>query len=182
MKVMPLLLVSALEFVSAQVDTPFNRSAWLSSWKDEDKDCQNTRQEVLIQESLVPPVMDSTGCKVVSGIWFSLYTGEVITDPGKLDIDHLVPLGNAHASGGYLWENAHKKVYANSLTKGYHLIAVASSANRSKQDKSPEQWMPSYVPFQCTYLKYWVADKKDWDLAMTAAESTFVFTKLKDCP
>ncbi len=39
-------------------------------------------------------------CKVASGRWTDLYSGEVFTDPGELDVDHMVPLRNAQRSGG----------------------------------------------------------------------------------
>ena len=35
---------------------------------------------------------------MTSGQWLAPYTNTVVTDPGKLDIDHMVPLGNAHDS------------------------------------------------------------------------------------
>lgn len=174
------IVLLALAAASFGQDT-FNRSVWLSSWKDTDKDCQNTRQEVLIQESLIPVTFSEDGCKVKSGVWLCLYTGSIYTDPSDLDIDHLVPLGNANASGGYVWEPSRKKEYANFLDSAYHLIAVSKSANRSKQDKSPDQWMPSFAPYQCPYLRYWVSIKAQWELRMTAAESTFIASKLQDC-
>ena len=43
-------------------------------WIDADKDCQDTRQEVLIAESLEKPILDEKGCKVISGKWFDPYT------------------------------------------------------------------------------------------------------------
>lgn len=48
--------------VSASFAQTYNRNDWGASWADADKDCQNTRQEVLIQESLIPVTLDSTGC------------------------------------------------------------------------------------------------------------------------
>ena len=39
-------------------------------WIDEDKDCQNARHEVLIEESLsMVGFKSSKGCRVVSGSW-----------------------------------------------------------------------------------------------------------------
>lgn len=160
---------------------PYLRSDWGSSWIDEDKDCQNTRQEVLIEESLIPVTYDDAGCKVIFGVWVSLYDGVIITDPSKLDIDHLVPLENANSSGGYEWIKSKKKEYTNYLYNPYHLIAVSSSTNRSKRSKSPDKWMPSYAPFRCTYVEQWVEVKNEWNLTMTESESKFVDSVLNAC-
>lgn len=150
------------------------RSEWGNSWIDVDKDCQNTRQEVLINQSLVPVAMDATGCKVISGLWLCIYTGKIITDPTLLDIDHLVPLEDAFISGGYVWEPTKKKSYANYLGYRYHLVAVDKSANRAKQGKSPERWMPPYAPTRCAYLKMWSDIKDEWGLGSSVAEEIFI--------
>ena len=69
-------------------------------WTDEDRDCQNARHEVLIEESLSTVVFKSAkGCRVVSGSWDDPYSGKTIINATKLDIDHMVPLKEAHESG-----------------------------------------------------------------------------------
>ena len=80
---------------------------------DIDGDCQNTRHEVLIAESVIPVVLDERGCKVISGQWHDPFTGNTYTDPSDLDIDHMVPLKEAHVSGGYAWSSARREQYAN---------------------------------------------------------------------
>ena len=82
----------------------YDRKAW-KHWVDVDKDCQNTRHEVLLEESLGPVTFKtSKNCRVVSGSWLGAYSGNVFTDASQLDIDHLVPLKEAHESGGYAWD------------------------------------------------------------------------------
>ena len=58
-------------------------------------------------------------------------------------IEHMVPLGNAHQSGGWAWNAAEKRQNANDLSYENHLITVPASANRSKGSKSPADWKPS---------------------------------------
>ena len=79
----------------------YDRKAW-KHWIDEDRDCQNARHEVLIAESSSTVVFKTDkGCRVISGAWNDSYSVRTITDASKLDIDHMVPLKEAHESGGY---------------------------------------------------------------------------------
>ena len=58
-------------------------------WIDEDRDCQNARHEVLIEDFLsTVGFKSSKGCGVVSGSWNDPYSGKTITDASKLDMDH----------------------------------------------------------------------------------------------
>ena len=107
----------------------YDRDDW-DHWKDSDRDCQNARQEVLIVESEAEvSFTDERECRVEFGVWEDPYTGEIFKDPGELDVDHMVPLANAHRSGGHAWSEERKELYANDLTYPGHLIAVKASAN-----------------------------------------------------
>jgi hypothetical protein len=72
----------------------YNRAEW-DHWIDTNGDCQDTRQEVLIEESLIAVTLDAQGCRVIVGMWRDEYTGAIYNDPGDLDVDHRVPLANA---------------------------------------------------------------------------------------
>ena len=60
------------------------------AWIDADGDDEDTRQEVLIDESFDDLDMVPRGnkWKVASGFWICPYTGRYFTDPSDLDIDH----------------------------------------------------------------------------------------------
>ena len=63
------------------------------NWIDADGDCQNTRHEVLIEESRIPVTFKtSRQCIVISGEWHDPYSGRVFTNSSLLDVDHVVPL------------------------------------------------------------------------------------------
>ena len=67
---------------------------------------------MLIAESEIPAILDAAGCRVVIGRWRDLYTGDTITDPGALDVDHFVPLSNAFRAGGWAWDRVQRQRYA----------------------------------------------------------------------
>ncbi len=158
--------------ISPEVDAPYDRSAQYGGWIDENGDCISTRHEVLAQESLVPPTMSPDGCKVVAGLWYGLYTARTFTDPRDLDIDHLVPLKEAHQSGAWAWSRERRRAFANDLLNPGHLIAVEASANRRKGAKDLAEWLPPNERFHCAYVQAWVAVKRAWGLSMDQAEVT----------
>ena len=159
----------------------YNRREW-RHWVDADQDCQDARQEVLIEESVGLIVFtDSDKCRVESGEWLAPFTGTVITDPGKLDIDHLVPLANAHRSGGHAWDADRKRAYANDLINPAHLVAVTASANRSKGARGPEDWRPRNERYWCQYATDWVTVKVEWELKVTPAEFEALGEMMRRC-
>lgn len=159
----------------------YSRKAW-PHWSDVDGDCQDTRQEVLIAESEIPVRFRTRKrCKVKSGRWRCPYTGRVFTDPRKLDVDHLVPLAEAHRSGGHAWEQARRKRYANALDEPDHLVAVERGSNRSKADKGPDAWMPEVEGYRCEYLQAWVGIKQRWELGMDPREQDYVTQAQQAC-
>jgi len=127
-------------------------------WIDADRDGENTRTEVLIQEGFV------------TGAWLDVYTGRIFLNSAALDIDHLVPLAEAHRSGGHAWPASKKRSYANDLDNSKHLIAVSAAANRSKGSRDPAGWMPPNRAYWCEYLADWVQVKINYSLSIDQAE------------
>lgn len=159
----------------------YDRTTW-KHWIDADHDCQDTRQEVLIAESEVPVTFkDARQCRVATGRWTCPYTGRVFTDPGQLDIDHMVPLEKAHSSGGWAWDAAKKEAYANYLDEPEHLVAVYRGANRSKGSRGPERWMPTNEDAWCSYVGDWIGIKGRWGLEMTDEERAGINEVLAGC-
>jgi hypothetical protein len=161
-------------------DAPYDRDLY-GDWIDADGDCQDTRQEVLIAESLIPVQFDAPGCDVISGRWLDPYTGQIFTDPADLEINHFVPLAEAHRSGASRWPTKLRKGFANDLSFPGSLIAVSASANRSKGDRDPAEWLPPNQAFQCDYVRAWVIAKGYWRLVMDDRERNTIYYVLADC-
>lgn len=159
----------------------YDRGEW-RHWTDEDEDCQDARQEALIAESETPITYKSDEkCKVASGSWVGPYTGESFTDTGDLDIDHMVPLANAHRSGGWVWSKDKKRQYANDLSYDGHLVAVKESANRAKGSSGPEDWKPPEHAYWCRYATDWITIKNAWKLTATESEADALEEMLRTC-
>jgi hypothetical protein len=104
---------------------------------------------LFLTQSLGVFFADAGECRVGGGVWRDPYTGQTFSDPREIDIDHMVPLKNAHQSGGWAWDPDRRRQYANNLTYRWHLVAVSRAANRSKGDRSPDQWKPEDPAFWC---------------------------------
>lgn len=160
----------------------YDRYDWGGGWSDDDHDCLNTRHEVLMTEELKgSPILSDDGCLVTGGRWFAAFTGTFVDDPRSLDVDHFVPLANAHRSGGWAWDAATKRRFANDQEEPRHLIAVTASANRSKSDKGPETWRPDDGGYWCTYADTWMDIKVRWALSVTSAELSALQDMLATC-
>jgi len=173
MKLILLLLLLSLSgnALAEGVRCPaYEREDW-KHWVDADRDCQNTRHEVLIAESQTSvKFKTSKECRVVTGSWIDPYSGKTITDATKLDIDHLVPLLEAHQSGGHAWDAYKRQEYANDLSDPNTLIAVDRSLNRQKGADDPAEWLPPNEAYLAEYARAWVSVKIKWGLTADPAE------------
>lgn len=164
--------------VAPESTTPYDRGLF-KHWVDNDKDCFDTRVEVLIAESKTWPKF-KTRCKVSTGEWFSVYDNLTFTNAALIDVDHLVPLQEAWQSGADKWSNKKRQDFANDLSQGNSLIAVSATTNRTKGSKEPQSWLPpsSYV---CQYLNDWVDVKTRWNLSVDQVEKDFLVASLTSC-
>lgn len=150
-------------------------------WIDADGDGCSTRHEVLIEEAVIAPFVGK-GCSLTGGSWFSLYDGLSFTDPGDLDVDHVVALAEAWDSGAFGWAAARRRAFANDLDVAFALIAVSAGSNRSKSDKDPADWLPPSSSARCPFVGAWLAVKVRWDLAVDLRERSALESQVRDCP
>jgi hypothetical protein len=168
--------LAALQVGAWAAMTGYSRDRF-EHWISQGHDC-DTRDVVLQRDGTGVTVGDS--CKITSGTWVSPYDGTTVTDPSRLDIDHLVPLADAWRTGAATWTDDQRKAFANDLTRP-QLVAVTASSNRSKGDQDPSQWKPANQAYWCTYAQSWIEVKSYYHLWVTADEKTALGQMLATC-
>jgi len=131
--------------------TGYSRDLFGGDWTDVDGNGCDTRSDIL-RRDLVERVMSSR-CSVMSGVLYpDPFTGRPLTyvrGRSVVDIDHVVALGNAWATGAQGIGATARIQLANDPL---NLLAVSASANRQKQDGDAATWLPSNKAFRCAYV------------------------------
>jgi hypothetical protein len=95
------------------------------------------------------------------------------------DIDHVVALGNAWATGAFGWPIKKRAALANDPM---NLLAVDASANRQKGDGDAATWLPAHKSYRCAYVARQVTVKAKYHLWVTPAEKAATARVLDSCP
>lgn len=128
-------LVASIRVSSESQTEKYNRDDWekpTKSFKLNGKNLTRNKYSIYTSKWLISEEPFEYLCP---------YTGQTITDITKIDFDHIYPI---HAVFLYLdidWTNEQKNAFAYDLSIG---VPVLNSANRSKGDKMPSEWLPSY--------------------------------------
>lgn len=166
-----------------KVNKPSSSIYYSSDWRhwiDSDNDCQNTREEILITQSLTAIIFDTPDkCSVDKGKWYDPYSGKTFIDDDALDVDHIVPLGFTHTRNGGSWSEDRKEQFANDPQ---NLIAVDKSLNREKREAGPLEWMPPNHHYRCEYLQRFDAIMRKYDLQFFPSEKRIVDKMIAACP
>ncbi|MCR6482511.1 HNH endonuclease family protein [Amycolatopsis sp. OK19-0408] len=146
-------------------------------WDKVDGAC-DVREEVLKRDG--KDVKTGSGCAAESGTWVSPYDGETWRKASDVDIDHMVPLGQAWVSGAKSWTQERREQFANDLVRP-QLHAVTDNLNEQKSDKAPDQWKPPLVSYWCTYATDWIVVKANYGLTITVPEKNSLESMLQRC-
>jgi hypothetical protein len=163
--------------------TGYTREEFGQAWLDADRNGCDTRNDVL-RRDVTGAVLDprTHGCVVLSGVLHDPYLGQDVPfrrGPGdQVDIDHVVALGNAWATGAGRFDIRTRAALANDPLD---LLAVDLHTNRSKGDGDAATWLPPYRPFRCAYVARQIAVKHKYGLWVTAPERAAMVRILGSC-
>ena len=163
--------------VAAEHGEGYDRELFVH-WIDSDGDGCDTRQEVLIAESIKGPNIGSK-CAISGGKWLSHYDGKYHDRTSTLAVDHLVPLAEAWRSGAWNWTAEQREAYANDLEDSRVLNAITSGLNKSKSDNDLKKWLPEKG--KCEYIESWVAIKARYSLSVDEGEMVVIKKYYKSC-
>ncbi len=165
--------------------TEYDRSLFGQAWKDVDRNGCDTRNDILARDLTSHTYKPGTkGCVIASGILDDPYTGKQIDfvrgpQSSKVQIDHVVALGNVWVSGGQKLSPDQKEAIANDPL---NLLAVDGSANMAKSDKDASGWLPKNKGFRCKYVARQIAVKGKYGLSVTTSEKQAMTRVLEKCP
>ncbi|MBO9484297.1 HNH endonuclease family protein [Salinisphaera sp. G21_0] len=159
----------------SQSASKYDRS-YFGNWADEDRDCINTRHELLMKQSTSTIDTGSNRCTVSRGRWLDPYTGKTFYEARQVDIDHLVPLKWAWDHGADKWSKAKRVKFANDEV---NLFAVQASVNRQKGALGMLEWLPPARSFHCQYVLRFTRIVKSYGLVLSEYEQR-KFKELKE--
>ena len=169
--------------------TGYSRNQFGKAWDDNNTDLWGhngcpTREDIL-KRDLTNVVFKSGHCKVASGLLPDPYTGNTITftrgatTSSAVQIDHVVPLGNAWVTGAQQLPAQQRLNLANDPLE---LLAVDGPANQQKSDGDAATWLPANKSFRCRYVAIQVAVKTKYNLWVTLPEKAAIARVLATCP
>ena len=167
--------------VAAERDGGYRRTRdFGSAWSvDVDRNGCGTRDDILRRD--LQKVQLRGRCTVVAGVLADPYTGRTVTfaksDAAKVQIDHVVPLGAAWSRGARDWPQAQRERFANDPL---NLLATTASANESKGDRGPAQWLPRQA-YRCAYAVRWIRVSATYRLAVTPPDKASLSSLLDRC-
>lgn len=174
-------MLDSLVVAMLENSATYRRDAFGPDWIDADRDCHNTRAEVLMQETAAPVTFNPNGCTVATGQWTDPWSGFTSTLASDFQIDHLVPLANAWRSGAAGWDGSRREAFAQNLDEPDELNALHGPVNTAKSDKTPDQWKPPLEQSWCRYATAWIRIKATWGLTVTAGEKSALASMLERC-
>jgi hypothetical protein len=166
--------------------TGYSRGQFGPDWPELGNTGCDARNRVLARDLKGVTYRPVTGsCVVETGTLAEPYRGITIhfqrgtSTSGRVQIDHVVALGDAWQTGAQQWTPTVRLTYANDLLV---LLAVDGPVNAQKGDADAASWLPPNKAYRCSYVARQVSIKLKYRLWVTAAERDAIARILTSCP
>ena len=153
---------------------------------DTDRNGCDTRNDILRRDLTGVTLEDGTnGCVVLSGTLADPYSGTTIpfvrgtSTSNDVQIDHVVALGDAWASGAAAWSDDERHRLGNDPL---NLLAVSGPLNTQKGDEAANEWLPPNTAYRCAYVARQVGVKLTYRMTVTTGERDAMAAVLSSCP
>lgn len=175
----------------------YDREQQFGGWASNGCGAATTRDTILERD--MTDVKKNAKCQVVSGTLADPYTGRTIRftrgpkTSAAVQIDHVVALQDAWASGARDWTREKRVEYANSpdvllasdgpanMAKGNGLDFNGTSRWLTQKTGAPDVWMPDNTAYRCDYMAKRAQIKAQWGLTMTPREKQQTVSVLASC-
>lgn len=190
----------AVQLQAQPVIPDYDRGAWgrwMPTEETGNNDCRWDSRHRLLRDvgretnaaTLTTREESGKACRVLTLTLVDRYTGDRHTGPAnKIDIDHLVPLAEAHRSGGWAWDREKRIAFWNDPE---NMVAVHERVNASKADVDPggesqrgqrsQGWWPPDDTQRCWYAQQWIYIKTKWGLSFDASEVESLIAETRSC-
>ena len=164
--------------------TGYDRDRLFGTWADPDRNGCDARNDVLARD-LVEEIIDSDGCKVLSGKLLDPYSGAIISfTQGRgtsqlVPVDHVVAVSDAWQKGAFKWDAPKRISFYNDPL---NLQATQMRLNSQKGDGDAATWLPPLKSYRCTYVARQIAVKAKYAIWITKAEKSAMKAILAKCP
>ena len=179
-----LVVLETLAVKGRAPKTGYERDRLFGTWADPDRNGCDARNDVLARD-LTNEVVDSDGCKVLSGKLIDPYSGLAISfvqgrgTSQLVPIDHVVAVSDAWQKGAFKWD-AIKRV--NFYNDPLNLQATQMKLNSQKGDGDAATWLPPLKSYRCMYVARQIAVKAKYSIWVTTAEKNAMKSILAKCP
>jgi Protein of unknown function (DUF1524) len=152
--------------------TGFSRAQFGPAWLDVDRNGCDTRNDILARDMVGETFKPRThNCVVLTGTLRDPYTGKTINfvrgpNSRAVEVDHVVSLANAWATGAQKLSPAQRWAFANDPL---NLLAVDGPTNQRKGSGDAATWLPQ-TSYRHDFVARQIAVKTKYGLWVTPAE------------
>ena len=146
----------------------------LRFWTSRPAGCRDVREILMARTATRPVEWTPNGCSVASGRWLDPFTQRQITDPERVEIDHIIPLEWAWKRGAHRWPAGARESFYHDVN---NVVATTPDFRRERAGQSPLEWTPPEARHQCAHFERVLRMLRAYDFDVSTSEVNEVIAK-----